>query len=65
MTGNAVLPESTGPETVTAAGYSDENDRLWAACGIQGCNVPVEGKSKWHHQVFQDSFLLKRWACAA
>ena len=20
----------------------------------------VEGKSKWHHQVFQDSFLLKR-----
>ena len=20
----------------------------------------VEGKSKWHHQVFQNSFLLKR-----
>ena len=23
-------------------------------------NCTVEGKSKWHHQVFQDSFLLKR-----
>ena len=47
--------------TYTSIGIVNCKSYSYNNCTIHSTYLcTVEGKSKWHHQVFQDSFLLKR-----
>ena len=54
----ATCPDGTCDELEQLSGPLCPQDCAGQPGGGHGCTV--EGKSKWHHQVFQNSFLLKR-----
>ena len=55
--GDAMLQFSSGMSTFCYDENAGADHPTWYV-SIHICTV--EGKSKWHHQVFQNSFHLKR-----